>query len=113
MASCFLSSLGSVPAPYFHLGFLFSSAFGFYFQKLLNMGLFSFGGVQTGPQGFREQEDANSLPGSLVLRLAHFPLQEEPGGLGFYPLGSVRGWHLLQYLAGLVDVVCGLLVLCL
>lgn len=44
MASCFLSSLGSVPAPHFHLGLLFSSPFGFYLQKLLNMGLFSFGG---------------------------------------------------------------------
>lgn len=76
MASYFLSVPGSVPAPRFYLGLLFSSQFGFYFQKiLLNVGLIlvSFGDSH-GPEwaslfrqssrpvdsGLREQENAHA-----------------------------------------------------
>lgn len=76
MASYFLSFPGSIPAPHFYLGLLFSSQFVFYFQKiLLNVGLIlvSFGDshgtewanlfIQSPrpvDSGLREQENAHA-----------------------------------------------------
>lgn len=97
MASYFLSFPGSVPAPHFYLGLLFSSQFGFYFQKfLLNVGLIlvSFGD-SLGPEwaslfiqsprpldsGLREQENAHAP--SMFSRQVGMSGRKSLEGLGF------------------------------